>query len=140
MTLGGGAAMGYGLAPILGMTGYGGAIFGAGAGLAAAGLQRGGWSGLGMSTAGGAIVGMQLGGPVGGAIGAGIGFVAGLVRMFIKGAQEKIRDKIAGRLRAGACASLDSSRNFGRRKRLPHLAPRSGSFAPCLGLLHTRGG
>ncbi len=94
MTIGGGAAMGYSVAPALGMTGLGGGIFGACAGLAAAGLQRGGWSGVGMSTTGGAIIGMQFGGPLGAAIGAGVGFVAGMVRMFIKGAQEKAREKV----------------------------------------------
>jgi hypothetical protein len=94
LTIGGGAAMGYGLAGQLGMTGYGGAIMGAGAGLAVAGLQRGGWAGVGMSTAGGALVGLQFGGPLGAAIGAGVGFVAGLIRLGIKGAQEKAREKI----------------------------------------------
>ncbi len=71
-----------------------GMLGGAGAGLLAAGLQRGGWGGLGMSAAGGAILGWQFGGPIGAAIGAGVGAVAGLVRLFVKGAQEKARDKI----------------------------------------------
>ncbi len=94
MTIGGGAAMGYGLASTMGMTGYGGAIAGAGAGLAIAGLQRGGWSGVGMSTAGGALVGLQFGGPIGAAIGAGVGFVAGLIRLGIKGAAQKVIEKV----------------------------------------------
>jgi hypothetical protein len=94
MTIGGGAALGYGMAGPMGMTGYGGAITGAAGGLAIAGLQRGGWSGLGMTTAGGALIGLQFGGPLGAAIGAGVGFVAGLVRMLFKGAQEKAREKI----------------------------------------------
>ena len=71
-----------------------GMVGGAGAGLMAAGLMRGGWGGFGMSTAGGAILGWQFGGPIGAAIGAGIGAVAGLVRLFVKGAQEKAREKI----------------------------------------------
>ena len=71
-----------------------GMVGGAGAGLMAAGLMRGGWGGFGMSTAGGAILGWQFGGPIGAAIGAGVGAVAGLVRLFVKGAQEKAREKI----------------------------------------------
>jgi hypothetical protein len=65
-----------------------------GATLALMGLQRGGVSGLAMTTAGGAMIGFQYGGPLGAAIGAGIGAVAGLVRLFVKGAQEKVREKI----------------------------------------------
>ncbi len=96
MTVGGGSLLGMQFSQMLGMTSYGGAIFGAGAGLAAAGLQRGGWSGLGMSTAGGALVGMQFGGPVGAAIGAGAGFAAGLVRMLFggKSKEEQIIEKV----------------------------------------------
>ena len=69
------------------------AALGGGA-LALAGLQRGGLSGLGMTTAGGALLGFKFGGPLGAAIGAGIGFGAGLIRLFIKGAAEKAREKI----------------------------------------------
>ena len=65
-----------------------------GATLALMGLQRGGISGLAMTTAGGAMIGFKYGGPLGAAIGAGIGAIAGLVRLFIKGAQEKAREKI----------------------------------------------
>jgi hypothetical protein len=65
-----------------------------GATLALMGLQRGGVSGLAMTTAGGAMIGAKFGGPLGAAIGAGIGAVAGLVRLFVKGAQEKTREKI----------------------------------------------
>jgi hypothetical protein len=65
-----------------------------GATLALMGLQRGGVSGLAMTTAGGAMVGFKYGGPIGAAIGAGVGAVAGLVRLFVKGAQEKAREKI----------------------------------------------
>jgi Holliday junction resolvasome RuvABC DNA-binding subunit len=62
--------------------------------LAIAGLQRGGWSGLGMSTAGGALLGFKFGGPLGAAIGAAGGFVAGLIGLFRKSAEEKAREKI----------------------------------------------
>jgi hypothetical protein len=65
-----------------------------GATLALMGLQRGGVSGLAMTTAGGALIGFKYGGPLGAAIGAGVGAVAGLVRLFVKGAQEKAREKI----------------------------------------------
>ncbi len=65
-----------------------------GATLALMGLQRGGVSGLAMTTAGVAMIGFKYGGPLGAAIGAGVGAVAGLVRLFVKGAQEKAREKI----------------------------------------------
>jgi hypothetical protein len=65
-----------------------------GATLALMGLQRGGVSGLAMTTAGGTMIGFRYGGPLGAAIGAGIGAVAGLVRLFVKGAEEKAREKI----------------------------------------------
>jgi hypothetical protein len=65
-----------------------------GATLAMLGLQRGGVSGLAMTTAGGAMIGFKYGGPLGAAIGAGVGAVAGLVRLFVKGAEEKAREKI----------------------------------------------
>jgi hypothetical protein len=65
-----------------------------GAALAMLGLQRGGLSGLAMTTAGSAMIGFKYGGPLGAAIGAGVGAVAGLVRLFVKGAQEKAREKI----------------------------------------------
>jgi hypothetical protein len=65
-----------------------------GAALALMGLQRGGVSGLAMTTAGGALIGFKYGGPLGAAIGAGAGFVAGLVRLFVKSAEEKAREKI----------------------------------------------
>ncbi|MDX2150918.1 MAG: hypothetical protein SFV54_09300 [Bryobacteraceae bacterium] len=65
-----------------------------GALLALDGLRRGGWLGVGETTAGGALIGFKYGGPLGAAIGAGIGFVAGIVRLFVKGAQEKAREKI----------------------------------------------
>jgi len=65
-----------------------------GATLALMGLQRGGISGLAMTTAGGALIGFKYGGPVGAAIGAGIGAAAGIVRLFKKSAEEKAREKI----------------------------------------------
>jgi hypothetical protein len=62
--------------------------------LALAGLQRGGLSGLAMTTAGGAMVGFKYGGPLGAAIGAGVGAIAGIARLFVKGAEEKAREKV----------------------------------------------
>lgn len=68
-----------------------------GATLAMLGLRRGGLSGLAMTTAGGALIGYKFGGLLGAAIGASIGAVAGIVRLFVKGAQEKAREKIKAR-------------------------------------------
>ena len=42
------------------------------------GAHRGTWGGVGMDTASGALIGMQIGGPLGAAIGAGAGFLAGV--------------------------------------------------------------
>jgi hypothetical protein len=75
---------------------------GAGLGLVAAGVQRGGGIGLAEDVGGGALagasIGFQFGGPLGAAIGAGIGAAAGaitgVVRLFIKTEQEKIRAQI----------------------------------------------
>ena len=72
----------------------GGALLAGGSILALEGLRRGGWSGVAMTTAGGAMIGAKFGGPLGAAIGAGVGFVAGLVRLFVKSAEEKAREKI----------------------------------------------
>ena len=66
----------------------------AGGMLALDGLRRGGITGLGETTAGGAMLGFKFGGPVGAAIGAAAGAVAGIVRLFVKGAQDKVREKI----------------------------------------------
>ncbi|MBI4875414.1 MAG: hypothetical protein HY822_12340, partial [Acidobacteria bacterium] len=65
-----------------------------GAALALYGLQRGGKLGLAMTTAGGAAIGFKFGGPIGAGVGAWIGFWAGVARLFVKGAQEKAREKI----------------------------------------------
>jgi hypothetical protein len=65
-----------------------------GAALALYGLQRGGKLGLAMTTGGGAAIGFKFGGPIGAGVGAWIGFWAGVARLFIKGAQEKAREKI----------------------------------------------
>ncbi|HWQ56695.1 MAG TPA: hypothetical protein VN442_23615 [Bryobacteraceae bacterium] len=72
----------------------GGAMLAGGAILAMDGLRRGGKLGVAETTAGGALIGAKFGGPVGAAIGAAVGFAAGMVRLFIKGAQEKAREKI----------------------------------------------
>jgi len=65
-----------------------------GAVLGMMGLQRGGWSGLGMTTAGGAMIGYKFGGPVGAAIGAGVGAAAGFIRMLFKGRDQKLIDEV----------------------------------------------
>ena len=72
----------------------GGALLAAGAMMALDGLRRGGWLGVGETTAGGAMIGAKFGGPLGAAIGAGVGFLAGVVRLFVKGAAEKAHDKV----------------------------------------------
>lgn len=66
----------------------------AGAMLGLAGLQRGGLSGLGMTTAGGAMIGFKYGGGLGAAIGASIGAAVGIARLFAKGAEAKVREKV----------------------------------------------
>ncbi|MCC6389147.1 MAG: hypothetical protein IT167_00995 [Bryobacterales bacterium] len=72
----------------------GGALLAGGGLLALEGLRRGGWSGVGMTTAGGAMIGAKFGGPIGAAIGAIAGFAAGIVRLFVKGAEDKAKEKI----------------------------------------------
>ncbi len=62
--------------------------------LAMMGLQRGGASGLAMTTAGGAMIGFKYGGPLGAAIGGAIGLGAGLVRLFMKSAEDKVKQKV----------------------------------------------
>lgn len=90
-TISGGALAGAGVGL---MGGPVGAIAGAGVGLAADGIRRGGVAGLGETTAGGALVGLNVGGPIGAAIGSAVGFTIGVVRLFIKGKQQKIREMI----------------------------------------------
>lgn len=65
-----------------------------GAALIGMGLKRGGLSGLGMTAAGGALIGFKYGGPIGAVIGGIAGAVAGTVRLFMKSAEEKAREKI----------------------------------------------
>jgi hypothetical protein len=72
----------------------GGAMLLGGGMLAMEGLRRGGWSGVGMTTAGGALIGAKFGGPLGAVIGGAIGFAAGIGRLFVKSAEEKVRKKI----------------------------------------------
>ncbi len=73
----------------------GGAMLAGGSVLLMEGLRRGGWSGVGMSAAGGALIGAKFGGPIGAVIGAVAGTVAGLIRKFwVKSAEEKAREKI----------------------------------------------
>src|SRR3990167_7595087 len=94
---GAGAATTFGAATMsqkLGAIGRSNAALLGGGLLAMAGLQRGGLSGLGMTTAGGALIGFKFGGPLGAAIGAGIGAIAGTIRLFVKSAEDKAREKI----------------------------------------------
>jgi hypothetical protein len=86
----------------------GGALLAGGATLAFLGLQRGGLSGLAMTTAGGALIGAKFGGPLGALIGGGIGALAGTIRLFIKGAEEKIVQKVK------SVYGIDIARNFAR--------------------------
>ena len=86
----------------------GGALLAGGGTLAFLGLQRGGLSGLAMTTAGGALIGAKFGGPLGALIGGGIGALAGTVRLFIKGAEEKIVQKVK------SVYGIDISRKFAR--------------------------
>jgi hypothetical protein len=102
ITVAGGALSGLSLGNALGFAPGTGLIGGAGLGLVAAGLQRGGFGGLGMAAGGGALtgaaLGFQYGGPMGALIGAGIGAaagaIAGTVRLFIQTEQERIRSQI----------------------------------------------
>jgi hypothetical protein len=72
----------------------GGAMLLGGGILAADGLRRGGMLGLAETTAGGALIGAKFGGPVGALIGAAIGFTAGTIRLFVKGAEERAKERI----------------------------------------------
>lgn len=86
----------------------GGALLLGGAALAYDGLRRGGALGLAETTAGGALIGFKFGGPLGAVIGASIGAVAGTIRLFIKGAQEKIVEKVK------SVYGVTISKNFAR--------------------------
>ena len=96
-TIGGSTLMGISLLSKLGGAiggKLGGGLLGAGGGLVFDGLRRGGVAGLFETIGGGALIGAKFGGPIGAAIGAGVGAVAGIIRLFIKGAQDKAREKI----------------------------------------------
>jgi hypothetical protein len=100
----GGALAGYGAATMIGgsLAGPFGLVAGAGLGLAAAGIARGGIAGLGMDIAGGAVTGAAIGSLVlpgagtliGGLIGAAAGAVAGGIRLLFPGQLQRIRAKI----------------------------------------------
>jgi hypothetical protein len=98
-----GMGNGIGRAGIGGMTG--GALLLGGGTLAAEGLIHGGWSGVGMTTAGGALIGAKFGGPLGAAIGAGVGFAAGLIRLGFEGKEQEAK-KLVKQLYG---VSIDSS-------------------------------
>ena len=90
----GGGILGMQAASLLGTSPLWSGVLGAGIGLTAAGLYKGGLGGLGMDVAGGALIGLQLGGPIGALIGAGVGAAAGGLRLLVKTADEKIRAKV----------------------------------------------
>ena len=94
---GAGTATTFGAASLtqkLGAIGKSNAALAAGGLLAFDGLRRGGALGLAETTAGGALIGFRIGGPLGAAIGAGAGAAAGFIRLFVKGAQDKIVEKV----------------------------------------------
>jgi tape measure domain-containing protein len=91
----GNIGQGAGGAAAKGVGGLGGGLMTlGGAGLIAAGMYKGGWSGVGMTTAGGALIGAKFGGPMGAAIGGAAGFVAGMIRKQFKGKDEQIIAKV----------------------------------------------
>lgn len=74
--------------------GHSAAAAAAGIGLFTAGVQKGGTSGLAMTTAGGALTGFKYGGPLGAAIGGAVGFITGLFGLGRETPEEKMRKKI----------------------------------------------
>ena len=110
----GAGAMAYGIAgKQLGIMGS------AGVGLAVDGFARGGWTGAAEMGAGGALIGMQFGGPMGAAIGAAIGFGVGAIKaIFFKSAAEKAIQKVHDRYgitidKAFAKTLIDQGKAFG---------------------------
>ncbi|MGC4052938.1 MAG: hypothetical protein QM757_26725 [Paludibaculum sp.] len=96
----------------------GGLMLAGGGMLAFDGLRRGGWLGVGETTAGGALIGAKFGGPIGAVIGAAVGFTAGLVRLFIKGAEEKMIEKVKAKFgvtvdRSFAKTLVEQSKAYG---------------------------
>jgi hypothetical protein len=75
----------------------GGALLAGGGVLAMDGLRRGGAVGLAQTTAGAAMIGAKFGGWEGAAIGAVVGAAAGVIRLFMKGAEEKLIQKVRDR-------------------------------------------
>jgi hypothetical protein len=140
-----GGASGGGLGQLLGLSGFKGALtqlgnLGAGQGMIAKGitgakgggmllgggilaydgLRRGGLVGLGETTAGGALIGAKFGGPVGALIGGAIGFGAGLVRLFVKGKDQKIVDKVK------QIHNIDITKDFARKNLQPIIDQQYG--------------
>jgi hypothetical protein len=74
----------------------GGAMLLGGGILAMDGLRRGGWLGVGETTAGGALIGAKFGGPIGAVIGGAVGFGAGMLRMLFggKSPEDRVREKV----------------------------------------------
>ena len=101
LTVGGGVLAAMPLMQALDIGPGAAAGIGAGGGLLAAGIQRGGFLGLGMDIGGGALAGAAIGSfvpgigtLVGAGIGAAVGAIAGAVRLLVKTEQEKIRAQI----------------------------------------------
>jgi hypothetical protein len=72
----------------------GGALLAGGGMLVMDGLRRGGWAGVGETTAGGAMIGFKYGGPIGGVIGAVAGFAAGMIRRLWKSPEEQVKAEV----------------------------------------------
>ena len=91
----GNLGQGAGGAAAKGVGGLGGGLMLLGGGsLVAAGMYKGGWSGVGMTTAGGALIGAKFGGPIGAVIGGAAGFVAGMIRKQFKNKDQQIIEKV----------------------------------------------
>src|SRR5581483_11821824 len=73
-----------------------GVLGSAGVGLAYDGIVRGGWAGMGEAAGGGAMIGLQFGGPLGAAIGGIAGFAAAGLRTLFGGQspEDKLHDRI----------------------------------------------
>jgi len=91
----GGALAGFGIGAQFGL-GFAGAEIGAGVGLVASGLRTGGGTGFAKDVAGGALVGLGIGGPLGAAIGAGAGALLGGLSLagIIQTKNQKFHNKI----------------------------------------------
>ena len=109
------------------------AALAAGAMIAMDGLRRGGKLGVAETSGGGALIGFKFGGPLGAAVGAWIGLWAGIARLFVKGAQEKARDRLCGRASDGAALATEPGmasrgQQAGAQLERGHLPPSCIAF------------